>query len=75
MVGKLKRLPDATQERIKQLACLGNVAEIATLSLKNSPKLRRYIVNAPSRTSPNSIGRKSLIRHSLLLRVGGKMRM
>jgi predicted ATPase/signal transduction histidine kinase/CheY-like chemotaxis protein len=33
MVGKLKRLPDATQERLKQLACLGNVAEIATLAL------------------------------------------
>src|SRR5882762_7004850 len=33
MVGKLRRLPDATQERLKQLACLGNVAEIATLTL------------------------------------------
>jgi predicted ATPase/signal transduction histidine kinase/GAF domain-containing protein/ActR/RegA family two-component response regulator len=33
MIGKLKRLPDATQERLKQLACLGNVAEIATLAL------------------------------------------
>jgi predicted ATPase/signal transduction histidine kinase/CheY-like chemotaxis protein len=33
MVGKLKRLPDTTQERLKQLACLGNVAEIATLTL------------------------------------------
>jgi predicted ATPase/signal transduction histidine kinase/CheY-like chemotaxis protein len=33
MVGKLKRLPDATQERFKQLACLGNVAEIAALTL------------------------------------------
>jgi predicted ATPase/signal transduction histidine kinase/CheY-like chemotaxis protein len=33
MVGKLKRLPDMTQERLKQLACLGNVAEIATLTL------------------------------------------
>jgi predicted ATPase/signal transduction histidine kinase/ActR/RegA family two-component response regulator len=33
MVGKLKRLPDATQERFKQLACLGNVAEISALSL------------------------------------------
>src|SRR6202022_4693458 len=29
----LKRLSDTTQERIKQLACLGNVAEIATLIL------------------------------------------
>ena len=33
MIGKLRRLPDATQERLKQLACLGNVAEIATLAL------------------------------------------
>jgi PAS domain S-box-containing protein len=33
MVGKLKRLSDMTQERLKQLACLGNVAEIATLTL------------------------------------------
>ncbi|HEY4446160.1 MAG TPA: AAA family ATPase, partial [Steroidobacteraceae bacterium] len=33
MVGKLKRLPDTTQERLQQLACLGNVAEIATLTL------------------------------------------
>jgi PAS domain S-box-containing protein len=33
MVGKLKRLSDTTQERLKQLACVGNAAEIATLSL------------------------------------------
>jgi predicted ATPase/signal transduction histidine kinase/ActR/RegA family two-component response regulator len=33
MVGKLKRLPDATQDRFKQLACLGNVADIPTLTL------------------------------------------
>ncbi|MDB6086227.1 MAG: histidine kinase [Gammaproteobacteria bacterium] len=33
MVGKLKRLSDTTQERFKQLACLGNVAEINTLTL------------------------------------------
>jgi predicted ATPase/signal transduction histidine kinase/GAF domain-containing protein len=33
MVGKLRRLPDTTRERLKQLACLGNVAEIATLTL------------------------------------------
>ena len=33
MVGKLQRLSDMTQERLKQLACLGNVAEIATLTL------------------------------------------
>jgi PAS domain S-box-containing protein len=33
MAGRLKRLSSATQEALKQLACLGNVAEIATLSL------------------------------------------
>ena len=33
MVGRLKRLSDKTQERLKQLACLGNVAEIGTLTL------------------------------------------
>ncbi len=31
MVGKLRRLPDMTQAALRQLACLGNVAEIATL--------------------------------------------
>ena len=33
MVGKLNRLPDTTQEAVKQLACLGNSAEVATLSV------------------------------------------
>jgi predicted ATPase/signal transduction histidine kinase/GAF domain-containing protein/CheY-like chemotaxis protein len=33
MIAKLRRMPDSTQERLKQLACLGNVAEIATLAL------------------------------------------
>ncbi|MEM5432072.1 trifunctional serine/threonine-protein kinase/ATP-binding protein/sensor histidine kinase [Cupriavidus oxalaticus] len=32
MVGKLTRLPAETQQAMQQLACLGNVAEIATLS-------------------------------------------
>src|ERR1700730_12511585 len=32
MVAKLKRLSDTTQQALKQLACLGNVAEIATLT-------------------------------------------
>src|SRR5271157_3436234 len=35
MAGKLKRLSATTQEALKQLACLGNVAEIATLTLVN----------------------------------------
>jgi PAS domain S-box-containing protein len=33
MAGKLKRFSATTQEALKQLACLGNVAEVATLSL------------------------------------------
>jgi predicted ATPase/signal transduction histidine kinase len=33
MLGKLKRLSGATQTALRQLACLGNVVEIATLSL------------------------------------------
>src|SRR6202790_4483839 len=33
MAGKLKRLSATTQEALKQLACLGNVAEITTLTL------------------------------------------
>ena len=33
MAGKLKRLPATTQEALKQLASLGNAAEIATLTL------------------------------------------
>jgi predicted ATPase/signal transduction histidine kinase/GAF domain-containing protein len=33
MTGKLKRLPATTQEALQQLACLGNVAELATLTL------------------------------------------
>jgi len=33
MVGKLNRLPIGTQETLKDLACLGNNAEVATLSI------------------------------------------
>jgi PAS domain S-box-containing protein len=33
MAGKLNRLPDGTQEALLQLACLGNAAEIATLTM------------------------------------------
>ena len=32
MAGKLKRLSATTQEALKQLACLGNAAEVATLA-------------------------------------------
>jgi predicted ATPase len=33
MVGKIKRLSGAMQAALEQLACLGNVVEIATLSM------------------------------------------
>jgi predicted ATPase/signal transduction histidine kinase len=33
MAAKLSRLPDVTQEALRQLACLGNVAQIATIAL------------------------------------------
>jgi predicted ATPase/signal transduction histidine kinase len=33
MVGKLERLPASTREAMKQLACLGNTAEAATLEM------------------------------------------
>ena len=33
MAGKLNRLPAGTQEALQQLACLGNAAEIATITL------------------------------------------
>jgi PAS domain S-box-containing protein len=33
MAGKLKRLSATTQQALKQLACLGNAAEVATLAL------------------------------------------
>jgi serine/threonine protein kinase len=33
MVGKLKRLPARTQKALRQLACLGNSAEVTTLSI------------------------------------------
>jgi PAS domain S-box-containing protein len=35
VAGKLRRFSAITQEALKQLACLGNVAEIATLTLVN----------------------------------------
>jgi PAS domain S-box-containing protein len=35
MIGKLRRLPGATQEALKQLACFGDNATIATLAIVN----------------------------------------
>lgn len=33
LAGRLKQLPSHTQEALKQFACLGNIAEVATLTL------------------------------------------
>ena len=33
MAGKLKRLSTSTQEALQHFACLGNVAEVATLTI------------------------------------------
>jgi predicted ATPase len=48
MVGKLQRLSDKTQAVLQQLACLGNTAEIATLSVvfgqSDTERTRRSIV-------------------------------
>jgi PAS domain S-box-containing protein len=38
MAGKLKRFSSTSQEALKQLACLGNVTEIATLTLVHGEK-------------------------------------
>ena len=35
MISKLRRLPAATQEALKQLACLGDNARMATLAIVN----------------------------------------
>jgi predicted ATPase/signal transduction histidine kinase/tRNA A-37 threonylcarbamoyl transferase component Bud32 len=45
MAGKLKRLPDITQQALKELACLGNMVEIATLTLVHG-KLEQEIHKA-----------------------------
>jgi predicted ATPase len=51
MVGKLQRLSRATQEALKQLACLGNSAEIATVTTV----LRRSMCG-PFPSDPGRIG-------------------
>ena len=45
MVGKLKRLPNMTQDALKRFACLGNVVEFATLTLVHG-KLQEEIHTA-----------------------------
>jgi energy-coupling factor transporter ATP-binding protein EcfA2 len=55
MVGKLKRLPHTTQTALQQLACLGNVAEIATLSpgfRKSEEEIHTRSGGRPHRADP-----------------------
>jgi hypothetical protein len=55
MVGKLKRLSGATQTALQQLACLGNVVEIATLSLvfgESEEEIHRRSGGRPRRADP-----------------------
>ena len=54
MVGKLKRLSATTQEALKQLACLGNVAEIATLALVHGKQRRRCTRPSGRPSAPGS---------------------
>ena len=49
MVSKLKRLPETAQLAIQQLACLGNVVEISTLSMvfeKSEEEIRTLLLDA-----------------------------
>lgn len=58
MVGKLNRLPAAAREALKHLACLGNTAETATLSVVHGP--RRPM--SSSRTARRSLSSPSTFR-------------
>ena len=63
MVGKLARLPAETQEALQQLACLGNVAEITTLSI---------VLGTPEEAGPRgSVGSG---RQELIERLAGAYR-
>ena len=59
MVGKLKRLSTAAQEALKQLACLGNVAEVATLVWFKGTRRRRFIRRSGR---PSTLGSSSVRR-------------
>jgi len=43
LAGKLTRLQRETQNALGQLACLGNVAEVAMLSLRRRGDLGRWV--------------------------------
>ena len=56
MAGKLKRLSATTQEALKKLACLGNITEIATLTLvlgeTEETSARGALASRPRRPRP-----------------------
>ena len=54
MAAKLKRFSATTQEALKQLACLGNVVEIATLTLVHGKRRRRSTPRSWKRSTPDS---------------------
>ena len=60
MVGKLKRLSASTQEALKQLACLGNVAEVATLAPGSRATRRRRCIRRSGK--PSTLGSSSVRR-------------
>jgi PAS domain S-box-containing protein len=69
MVGKLSRLPDETQDALKQLACLGNAAEIATLTMMRSASEQEN----PAQENPDQAMHTALweaVRAGLLFRLG-----
>jgi predicted ATPase len=47
MIGKLNRLPAKTQKALQEFACLGNIAEITTLSIAHGLVLRSQSSSAP----------------------------
>jgi hypothetical protein len=54
MVGKLKRFSAATQEALKQLSCVGSLADIATLSLVHEEPGKRMHAASGKLSAPGS---------------------
>ena len=64
MVEKLKRFSAPTQEALKQLACLGNVVEIATLTLVYGKRRRRCTRRCGRPSTPDSSSDRRTPTHS-----------